>query len=188
MCGGEFGSSPSDKCYKYVPQSDSWVESGTMSTLKGKVRSGFSESWGLVMAQYGQPLEVSKNGADFELLAEYPNAGVLPDPSGRDSGCLVIIDDNQIFLAGGERQGMVNSDQAFMFNKESNSWRELQRMTVGRRYHSCGMVANSDGTGKQVVVAGGKIDRVYTDSVEIFSLETESWRQGNNAINEKGVI
>ena len=136
------------------------------------------------MAQYGQPLEVSKNGADFELLAEYPNAGVLPDPSGRDSGCLVIIDDNQIFLAGGGGYGGYRSDRAFMFNKESNSWRELQRMTVGRSDHSCGVVANSDGTGNQVIVAGGW----RVDSVEIFSLETESWREGNNAINEKGVI
>ena len=92
--------SSSDKCYKYSPNSDSWVESGTMSGPKFFSALDFAESWGLVMAQYGLPLEVTKNGEDFEELAAYPN----PDVVTGHAGCLVMIDDNQLLLAGGSRE------------------------------------------------------------------------------------
>ena len=46
-------------------------------------------------------------------------------------------------------------------------------MEFGRRYHSCGLV-DAGAAGKEVIVAGGEFD----NSVEIFSVEEESWRRG----------
>ena len=55
----------------------------------------------LAMAYYGfyGPLEVTQDGMNFELLSnsDYPNPDVFYD----DSGCLVILDDKNLFLAGG---------------------------------------------------------------------------------------
>ena len=77
-----------------------------------------------------------------------------------------------LFLAGGNA-GAPGSARAFMYSLDDNSWRELPSMEFGRRYHSCGLV-DAGVAGKEVVVAGGEFD----NSVEIFSVEEESWRRG----------
>ena len=78
-----------------------------------------------------------------------------------------------LFLAGGN-SGAPGSRLAFMYSVDEDSWRELPSMEVGRRYHSCGLVDNGAGAGKEVIVAGGEAE----NSVEIFSVEGESWRKG----------
>ena len=173
MCGGWINGW-SDKCYGYSPESDSWVELGTMKGIKGNLAYHFTETWGLVMAQYGQQLEVTKNGEEFETLAEYPN----PDVKAGSSGCIVAVDDSQLFLAGGGLPpSRPASNRAFLFNKFGNSWTELTSMLTGRYGHSCGVVNN------EIVVAGGRNARhgYFLNSVEIFSLEAGTWRQGNYA-------
>merc|ERR1712122_63978 len=49
-------------------------------------------------------------------------------------------------------------------------------MTVPRQEHSCGIVPSASGTGYEVIVAGGR----ERESYEIFSIETETFRPGNN--------
>ena len=94
VCGGCVGSpagcSYSDRCYRYVAAADAWVESGAMSGRKRGQAADHTAAVGLAMAYWADPLEVTKDGADFELLADYPSGG---DVSGSDSGCLVAIDD-----------------------------------------------------------------------------------------------
>ena len=85
---------------------------------------------------------------------------------------LSIIDlQRNLFLAGGN-SGAPGSNRAFLYSLDEDAWRELPSMGVGRRYHSCGLV--DSGAGKEVVVAGGESE----SSVEIFSVEEESWRRG----------
>ena len=64
-----------------------------------------------------------------------------------------------------------------MYNRGIDHWRQLDSMERGRNHHSCGLVPYSDGSGKDIVVAGGVSEEPYT-TVEIFSVETESWRRG----------
>ena len=54
------------------------------------------DSFGLAMAHEGDPLEVTRDGVTFELLpnSDYPNPAV----SNFDSGCMVILDDESLFL------------------------------------------------------------------------------------------
>ena len=52
-----------------------------------------------------------------------------------DAGCLVAVDDGNLFLAG----GFPGSRRAYMYNRHSDSWRGLQSMRVGRQDHSCGL-------------------------------------------------
>ena len=144
-----------------------------MFGLKTNLAYHFTETWGLVMAQYGQKLEVTKDGREFATLAEYPN----PDVRAGSSGCLVAVDDNQLFLAGG---GLPSpSNRAFMFNKRfKGGWTELPRMETGRYGHSCGVA--KVGRSTKIVVAGGRnaLRGHFLNSVEIFSPQSGSWRQG----------
>ena len=87
---------------------------------------------------------------------------------------LSIIDlQRNLFLAGGN-SGAPGSNRAFMYSLDEKAWRELPIMGAGRRYHSCGLIEAGEG-GKEIVVAGGEFD----SSVEIFSVEEESWRRGS---------
>ncbi len=44
----------------------------------------------------------------------------------------------------------------------------------------CGAVVNSTTGHQEVVVAGGYNGARYTDAVDIYTVETDSWRTGNN--------
>ena len=171
ICGGCIGSANScnhsKKCYKYDPVADTWLESGTMSGAKDYPASDYTDFFGLAMAHEGDPLEVTQDGINFELLADYPN----PDVSNFDSGCLVILDDKNLFLAGGGRYG---SSKAYIYNKDANMWRTVGNMAEPRTQHSCGLVQSN--SGYEVVVFGG--NQGQASSIEIFSVETETWRPG----------
>ena len=173
ICGGCIGSATScnhsKKCYKYDPMADTWFESGTMSEPKDYPASDYTDSFGLAMAHEGDPLEVTRDGVTFEILpnSDYPNEAV----SNFDSGCMVILDDESLFLAGGGRYG---STFAYVYNKTTNAWREVSNMAEPRKDHSCGLVQSY--FGPEVVVVGG--NQGETSSFEIFSLESEAWRPG----------
>ena len=58
----------------------------------------------------------------------------------------------------------------------------MPSISPGRQRHSCGLAASNAGTARDVVVAGGWSNdylSYFKSSVEIFSLDTETWRQGN---------
>ena len=138
-----------------------------MSGAKDYPASDYTDFFGLAMAHEGDPLEVTQDGINFELLADYPN----PDVSNFDSGCLVILDDKNLFLAGGGRYG---SSKAYIYNKDANVWRTVGNMAEPRTQHSCGLVQSN--SGYEVVVFGG--NQGQASSIEIFSVETETWRPG----------
>merc|ERR1712224_312198 len=179
MCGGCIGGENScrnsRKCYRYIPEEDTWVDtSGTMKSISGTA-SDYTDSMGLVIAFQGTPLEVTRDGISFQELADYPNPEV--SSASVDGGCLVVVDETNIFLAG----GFPPSNRTFMYNSDSNSWRELTNMAMKRFLHSCGLIDRyNNGTGKEIIVAGGREinNAVSTTSVEIFSIDTEEWREG----------
>ena len=133
------------------------------------VASDYTDSFGLAMAHEGDPLHVTQDGITFESLANYPNPDV--DPHAGDDGCLVILDDKNLFLAGGGFG--TGSRKAYIYNKDSNAWRAISDMTRSRSYHSCGLVQSD--SGDEVVVVGGN---GAPKSIEIFSISTETWRSG----------
>ena len=49
-------------------------------------------------------------------------------------------------------------------------------MTKGRLEQSCGLVRSASGEGYDVVVVGGNNNEYLLRSMEIFSVETETWQ------------
>ena len=63
VCGGCVGSFSegcdySKMCYGYVPEADTWAETGSMSGKKHGQGADYTESLGLVQAYFDDPLEV----------------------------------------------------------------------------------------------------------------------------------
>ena len=145
-----------------------------MSGSKAYPASDYKASFGLAMAHCEDPLELTQDGIDFELHADYPNPDVV-DNGYSDSGCLVILDEKNLFLAGGTK----GSGRAYIYNKDTNLWREVGSMIEPREYHSCGLVPSNSESGYEVIVVGGTSgSQEYVESTEIFSIESETFRPG----------
>ena len=72
----------------------------------------------------------------------------------------------------------MGSRRAFMYEGPGyNSWREMPNMARARGGNICGSVRHSNGVAKDIVVAGGLYEEPR-NTVEIFSVQTETWRQG----------
>ena len=118
ICGGFYP--VSDQCLKYSPESDTWVESGTLNGGFGRAFSGYgsSEHWGLVMVGgmgiLSPPslssVETTYNG---ETFASLPNVPVQNERS-----CVVPIDEERIFTCGGNSE----KTKTFIYEYTNNTW------------------------------------------------------------------
>ena len=138
VCGGDSNFESAlvynDGCYKYEAANDEWINSGALSEGR-RTFSGYgsSESWGLVMAGgFGDgggvdslsSVETTYNGETFASLPDIPQ-------SNRES-CIVIIDDDRIFMCGG---GSTDLDTQ-IFTNSTNSWQRYKYSQLGKRPHN----------------------------------------------------
>ena len=142
-----------------------------MSDTKSGVASDYTDDFGFALVDVLDPLEVTRDGVHFELLADFPN----PDATAAyDAGCLVIVDEDSLFLATNYRS------KSYMYSKTQDTWRELPDKPPGGSWgdgHSCGIVDSFDGLGKDIVVTGaggGQTEEVY-----MFNVDSETWREGD---------
>ena len=58
----------------------------------------------------------------------------------------------------------------------------MAAMPRDREGHSCGLVVDPI-LGPQIIVMGGYSGGRYSDTVDIYTVNTDSWREGNMAQN-----
>ena len=179
-------------CWKYIPINDTWEEIGNMVHYADAPAYDYTETFGLAIAHHeASTFEVTKDGVNFEILAPYPNNDVLEVDctsgcSGEtDDGCLVVLDDKNVFLAGGRSESEPENDafspRAFIYNRVNDEWREVASMPQGRKLHSCGVVDSFGGY--QVIVAGSEenfdaADQPVEFSVDIYDIRSDAWIPG----------
>ena len=117
ICGGKDADRYTDLCHKYVAALDEWEVSGTMAEERGYGSYASSESWGMVMGGgynfdtgFLSSVATTVDGQVFGSLTDLPNSD--------DQQCLAIIDDDKIFISGGDK----NPSDAYIFSKSTNSW------------------------------------------------------------------
>ena len=64
-----------------------------------------------------------------------------------------------------------------IYRVSNGQWNEVEDMPTGRLNNYCGQVNTAQGK-KEIVVAGGNDGSSVIDTVEIFSVEDETWRTG----------
>ena len=167
-------SSHNSTCFKYKAEDDSWFASGDMIDERENSGFAYNNVMGLVMAggqgpgDAGESVESTVDGSTFQPLTQMPVTNYYH--------CLVSVDDDTLLSIGGE----IAADKAYIYRTSSNSWTEVASMSLSRRGHSCGVVDGSDGK-KEVIVVGGAIggdEFNRTDSVEIYSISDNTWREG----------
>ena len=201
ICGGciDLGDLPpnsclhSDICWRYMPDVDVWAIIGNLSEAAFGPAYDYTEAFGFAIAHHeGKSFEVTQDGVNFEHLAPYPNTDVEGGGAGTgDDGCLVLLDEKNVFLAGGR----IDSDdpfiteyfspRAFLYNRDNDQWREVESMPQGRKLHSCGVVDSF--AGYQVIVAGAKeyspdclacAEGPEEISVDVYDIRSNTWIQG----------
>jgi len=189
-CGG-YSSSVADyvdTCYKYIPELDYWSVTGTLPRQRSRSGYASSESWGLVMAggvdggdNVVSSVPTTKNG--MGIISES-----LPDlPTKKENSCLVVIDDERLFNCGGQGSNLLS--ETLIFSKSTNSWSRMEDMPRKRKRHSCGLIIDPE-IGPEIVAAGG-YDSELLDTVDIYTVNTDSWRQANplpTAMYEAAVV
>ena len=176
-----------------------WEEIGLLETYAPEPAYDFTEAFGLAIAhKEGSFFEVTKDGINFEILAPFPNTDVETGVFGNnDDGCLVVLDDKNVFLAGGR----IESDdpdvfedfspRAFLYNRDEDEWTEVASMPQGRKLHSCGVVDSFGGY--QVIVAGADESYCNADaccescadgpresSVVVYDIRSDIWIKSKN--------
>ena len=201
ICGGciNLGDFPpnacghSDICWRYIPDVDDWEIIGNLNEAAAAPAHDYSEAFGFAIAHHeGPSFEVTQDGVNFELLAPYPNTDVMGVSGGTgDDGCLVVLDEKNVFLAGGRIDSddpFVTEDfspRAFLYNRDNDQWSEVESMPQGRKLHSCGVVDSF--AGYQVIVAGTKeyppdcltcVEGPEEISVNVYDIRTNTWING----------
>ncbi len=136
-------------CWRYDPVNDDWIREGEPTASHTDSAADYNAAFGLVMAN-GDPgnsnlVETTNDGVQFGELPSLPL-----DYIGFNYACLVAVDDDRLFFAGGDTSA---SERAFMYSRSTGEWTDLARMTFGRFRHSCGLVETSE-RGLEIVVAG----------------------------------
>ena len=106
---------------------------------------------------------------------------LAPMPASLKGHCAVFLDNNTLMVIGGYRFPLSYAD-TYMLDISTNSWSSGPSLTTVRSYHTCNLVTNCAGK-RQVVVVGGVSTGVtdYTNSVEIYDVDSETWSAGNYA-------
>lgn len=92
-------------------------------------------------------------------------------PNGSRGHCVMQINKTLYFVMGAE-----NTAQAHFFDLTSKTWTRQSDASRVRPLPACGMLRKSDGD-TDLFLMGGDHDSP-TNSVEIFSVKTKTWRPG----------
>ena len=163
-------------CHQYDFLEDYWNRCGISTGNRYDAGFDSDDHWGLVISGGYSPVNgrialVTKtlDGNYFEALESLPYATYYH--------CLVILDDDQLFMAGGYGSTSYDTD-TYVYDATTNTWSEdFGDLYVGRQNLACGVVRDESGKPLEIVVAGGK---TYTGLderlVEIYNIENGVWR------------
>ena len=170
LCGGITDADGSE-CFLLPFNGKEWLRSPVIKSMN-KNRYYFSSAW------LGNEWWVTgKDHLTTEVRAKngtWTNFIDLPDYM---SGyCMVTLDEHRVLFIGGSRGGS-SRNSTMIYDRRTGSWETKQEMIDARGRHSCTRIDED-----HVAVAGGtfqnETDFYVLDSVEIYSLRSETWRKG----------
>ena len=128
----------------------------------------FGTGVGLINAQ----VTITRDAKEFESIASMPYGSYYH--------CIAAINANKIFVTGlGD-----GDDLSFMYSKDTGAWSPMPELPTRRYAMGCGVVRDGVGKSEVVVIGGYGIrdgDRDVFDTVEIFSVEQQTWRTGTTS-------
>ena len=89
-----------------------------------------------------------------------------------------LNENERMIVAGGRPSLAIMSAPAYMYSKMEDSWTQLPDMVTARVYMSCGTITNTKGQFEVIVPGGWNLlePGYYLSSVEIYNVQSETWR------------
>jgi hypothetical protein len=166
ICGGENDQVKHGNCYIYEKSTHKWIYEGALHIARispGNVMINDTAWW--VGASEGQKSsEVYTPGKGWTMSVDFPTSNY--------AYCFLKINQTHFFFSGGHY-----TQETFLFNTVTHSWSQLENISSGRRFGTCGVITRLSGE-KEVVFANGEGKGGYSHSTEIFSFNTMKWRPG----------
>ena len=97
----------------------------------------------------------------------------LPEQGSDQGSCNLKLNNTHYFLT----EGFLGKKSYIMNIEDPNDYLFLNDMDYYRDFSACGLITREDGS-VEIVVAGGGSRSAPTDTSEIFSFKTMTWRQG----------
>ena len=169
-CGG-YGINYGVECLEYIPGSDEWVSIDPLLSHRDYTPaaklSGLFRYW--FAGGFYNP-DTSEIYGDSQSLSV-----VIPSEGTTDKPCAVTIDDYTVLYIGRKSYIINPADETI---EETPT--QLFYPAVGS---ACGLARKSNGQ-KMVLVAGGYKGSLNgnTDEVQIFDVEAQAWRMGENVL------
>ena len=82
-----------------------------------------------------------------------------------------------MLVAGGHKSGVGAIDKTFLYHVTDDAWSEGPAMSDIRWGHTCQLITDANGD-KKVLAVAGKTDAGWSDSVDIFDVNSRTWSIG----------
>ncbi len=172
-----------DKAWSVDIETNMWLAAPApmpVSTCKPKAVA-LSNNRALILADTGSGESFVYD--DFNRTVQSTATPLAPPMKGTWIDSAVIsLDGNRVLISGGTG----DNDEAVVFNATNDTWTSAGNMFYGRSEHAIALLANNN-----VLVAGGKtqgtIDDQYSDTAEIFDLNTLQWSPTTNMRNHRNI-
>ena len=133
VCGSGSGSpyDPSDECWGYSPEEDSWTKRSTIPRDFNRGAPAFHPGWGIIMSGGCCPVDevtITMDGEVFEDLTPMPYTALYH--------CIVAISSDILFTTG---LGSGN-DETYLYYRDIGEWVPLPNLptSTGRDSMGCG--------------------------------------------------
>merc|ERR1711892_1128433 len=167
LCGGYHRGAMQSSCY-LLGRDGSWVTSSSQMTVgrEWPAAAQLGDSWWVTGG-----IDASTHVfSSTEVLTGNTWLSSTPLPTPVFAHCMVKINSSHVFIAGGYDGLGGATAAAHLFSSTSGTFSPLPDMAIARGYHACGIL------GTEIWVGGGR--GAATQSVELFSLTSQAWRDG----------
>ena len=159
VCGGEFESSALRFCDIYDAKSDLWVGGPSMLSARSE--------GDVVELSDGRQWIISGGTSEIYEDGQFKPGPAVPFDARFQ--CAARIDDlDSVWVSAG---------QNYIYSWLEDQWEQIGSTGAHNPDHFCGVAHKSDGQ-IELVVGGGPIASVETATSQIYSFQTQSWRNG----------
>ena len=170
ICGG-YASAPQQSCFQ-LSNGPSWLSHSSLNTARYHSGAATTNSGSFIFgggsSSRGTFEYMTKGDTNWQTGNQYI-------PNGFESGCVIKISDEILYLIGGISSASFYERRILAFNTTNQVFTTLStKLITGRSEHSCEFIPNTN----KVMISGGYNTGVYLTVTEVLDVTTGSISNG----------
>ena len=170
ICGG-YASAPQQSCFQ-LSNGPSWLSHSSLNTARYHSGAATTNSGSFIFgggsSSRGTFEYMTKGDTNWQTGNQYI-------PNGFESGCVIKISDEILYLIGGISSASFYERRILAFNTTNQVFTTFStKLITGRSEHSCEFIPNTN----KVMISGGYNTGVYLTVTEVLDVTTGSISNG----------